>query len=414
MRWNKQYHEKHKAFSLYGKLLKYEQLNAAWRKVRKNKGAGGVDSVTIEMFENQLELQLKTIQRQLYKKSYKPQPVRRIEISKENTDKKRKLGIPTIRDRVIQQRLKDVLEPIFDPHFSEQSYGYRPGRSAHEAMEEIKRLREQYDWIIEADIKGFFDNVNHDILIDLVNERVSDGSVLRLIRLFLEAGVKYDGAVYETSKGTPQGGVISPLLANIYLNHLDRRLEEVGLPFVRYADDFVVFCENKSNAEESLQLIRDILQQELQLELSNDKTVIRYLRYEPDEEGELPPEYGPINFLGFLVRKRWLSPTPKSIKRFKDKIRAHTRRHINYNTNTLLNNLNAIIRGWGNYFRVGIVKTLYHELDQWIRLRVRLVLGRRKKHIRNNRRWRPKLNCIYTDNMLKEMGLITLTNLLDG
>jgi len=414
VRWNKQYHEKHKAFSLYGKLLKYEQLKAAWGKVRKNKGAGGVDSITIEMFENQLELQLETIQRQLHKKSYRPQPVRRVEISKENANKKRKLGIPTIRDRVIQQRLKEVIEPIFNPHFSEHSYGYRPGRSAHESMEEIKALREQYDWVIDADIKGFFDNVDHDILIDLVNERVSDGSVLRLIRMFLEAGVKYDGAVYETSKGTPQGGVISPLLANIYLNHLDRRLEEVGLPFVRYADDFVVFCESKSDAEETLGLIRDILQQELKLELSLDKTAIRYLKYEPNEEGQLPLEYGPIKFLGFQVRKRWLSPTPKSVKRLKDKIRAHTKRHINYNTETLLSNINAIIRGWGNYFRVGTVKTLYHDLDHWIRMRVRLVLGRRKRHIRNSRRWRNKLNCTYTDDILKEMGLITLINLLRG
>jgi RNA-directed DNA polymerase len=414
VRWNKQYQEKHKEYSLYGELLKYESLEASWRKVRKNKGAGGVDKVTIEMFENQLELQLETIQRQLHKKSYQPQPVRRVEILKEDTDKKRKLGIPTIRDRVIQQRLKDILEPIFDLHFSEQSYGYRPGRSAHDAMEEIKTLREQYDWVVDADIKGFFDNVDHDILIDLVNERVSDGSILRLIRLFLEAGVKYDGAIHETSKGTPQGAVISPLLANIYLNHLDRRLEEAGLPFVRYADDFVVFCGTKSEAEEALQLIRVTLHQELKLELSKDKTVIRYLEYELDEKGKLPPEYGPIRFLGFQVRKRWLSPTPKSIKRLKNKIRAHTKRHINYDTKVLLSKLNRIIRGWGNYFRIGTVKTLYHDLDQWTRMRIRLVLGRRKKHIKNNQRWRSKLNSTYTDDILKEMGLITLESLLRG
>ena len=412
MRWNKQYQEKHKEYSLYGKLLKYESLEASWRKVRKNKGAGGIDRVTIEMFENQLELQLNTIQRQLYKKSYQPQPVRRVEIPKEDTDKKRKLGIPTLRDRVIQQRLKDVLEPIFDPHFSEQSYGYRPGRSAHEAMEEIKALREQYDWVVDADIKGFFDNLDHNILIDLVNERVSDGSILRLIRLFLEAGVKYDGVVHETSKGTPQGAVISPLLANVYLNHLDRRLEEAGLPFVRYADDFVVFCGSKSEAEEALQVIRVTLQQELKLELSKDKTEIRYLEYELDEKGKLPPEYGPIKFLGFQVRKRWLSPTPKSIKRFKNKIRAHTKRHINYDTKVFLSKLNAIIRGWGNYFQIGTVKTLYHDLDQWTRMRIRLVLGRRKKHIKNNQRWRSKLNSTYTDDILKEMGLITMESLL--
>jgi len=203
------------------------------------------------------------------------------------------------------------------------------------------------------------------------------------------------------------------LLANIYLNHLDRRLEEEGLPFVRYADDFLVFCKSKEGAEKAQQLVRDILQQELHLELSREKTVIRCLGYVPDENGRLPSEYGPIKFLGFLIRKRWVSPTSKSTKRFKDNIRAHTKRHINYDNRVLVGKLNAIIRGWGYYFRAGTVKTLFHDLDPWIRMRVRLVLGRRKKHLRHNRRWRYGLQHAYTNEVLRKMGLITLTSLLE-
>jgi RNA-directed DNA polymerase len=412
MRWNKQYHEKHKAYSLYGKLFEYKRMLTAWKKVKKNKGASGIDQISITRFENQLELQLNTIKRQLHGKSYKPQPVRRMDIQKRNSSKKRKLGIPTVRDRVIQQVLKGILEPIFEPHFSEHSYGYRPGRNTHDALNEIETLRREHNWVVDTDIKGFFDNVDHDILIDLVNERVSDGSILKLIRLFLKAGVMHEGKLYPTRIGTPQGGVISPLLANIYLNHLDRRLEEMGYHFVRYADDIVIFCRNKAEAIDALEFARNVLQQDLRLQLNEQKTKIKCLKYEPDEQGNLPPEYGSIDFLGFRISKLWMSPTPDSINRFKDSIRSRTVKHIKYKTKDMCGTLNAIIRGWGNYFRVGSVKTLFTKLDKWIRMRVRLVLGRRKSKVRNNYRWRYVLNHVFTEKVLEEMGLTTLTSLL--
>lgn len=410
--WNKEYHEKHKVYTLYGDLLNHGQLLEAWAKVKRNRGAGGVDEVSIQMFESQLSVQLEILLRQLQRKTYRPQPVRRVGIKKANSDKIRNLGIPAVRDRVVQQALKDLLEPIFDPHFSEHSHGYRQGHSAHDALNEVKLLRESYDWVIDADIKGFFDHVDHDILLDLVNERVSDGSILRLIRRFLESGVKFDGIVHASDKGTPQGGVISPLLANIYLNHLDRRLKEYGLPFVRYADDFLVFCTTRYEAESTLELISSILSNDLKLELSADKTKLVYLKYEPDSTGTIPREYGPFTFLGFVVRRRWISPTAAALNRFKDKIRSLTKRHVRYDTEQWMRGLNAVIQGWGRYFRVGTVKTLFADLDKWIRMRVRLVLGRRRIHLRHNPRWQKELQLIYPNSVLGEMGLTTLVNLL--
>jgi len=252
--WNKPYHEKVKVHSLYGHLLDLNRLRTAWKKVKQNDGAGGVDRVTLGMFECQLDLQLRTLQRQLQEKTYLPQPVRRVPIEKAGSDKLRNLGIPTVRDRVVQQAVKDLLEPIFDPHFSARSHGYRPGHSQHGALDEVKVFRKHFDWVLDADIKGFFDNVDHEVLLDLVNERVSDGSILKLLRMFLESGVYFDGMVHPTDVGTPQGGVISPLLANIYLHHLDRQLVAEDIFFVRYADDIVVFCESRADAEATKRL----------------------------------------------------------------------------------------------------------------------------------------------------------------
>ena len=411
--WNKKYHEKHKAYSLYGDLLDYNNLVKAWSKVKRNKGAGGVDKMTIDMFDSQLDLHLGTLLRRLKDKSYQPQPVRRVPIEKEGSDKLRNLGIPTILDRVVQQALKDLIEPIFDPEFSDHSYGYRPGRSAHDALNEVKVLCEQYDWIVNTDIKGFFDNVDHEILLDLVNERISDGSILKLIRKFLESGVYFDGKVHETEKGTPQGGVISPFLANVYLNHLDRRLEEAGIVFVRYADDFLVFCRSMEDAEVYLSFVRTILHDELRLELSLEKTKLCCIKRDWDDVGIPPSYYRPFEFLGFRIHKWWMIPTEKAIKRFRDKIRALTIRHFRYETESWIQKLNAVVRGWGNYFRIGTVKMLFRRLSRWIRNRIRLILGRRRKwKVRYNRRWLNTLYRVYTNSDLRKLGLITLEGFL--
>jgi group II intron reverse transcriptase/maturase len=413
--WNKAYHEKHKEHSMYGHLVDEGRLRNAWEKVKQNDGAGGVDKVTIGMFECQLDLQLKTLMRQLQEKTYRPQPVRRVSIEKEGSNKVRNLGIPTIRDRVVQQALKDLLEPIFDPHFSPRSHGYRPGHSQHGALDEVKVFREQYDWVVDADIKGFFDNIDHEVLLDLVNERVSDGSILNLIRMFLEAGVYFGGMVHPSDVGTPQGGVISPLLANIYLNHLDRKLSEEDISFVRFADDLVVFCESRPNAEATLNLIREILEDDLHVELSLEKTKIVYLKYEVDNDGVVHPDYGPFEFLGFRVSRSGMSPRNRSIKKFKDTIRGFTIRHRTYNVTSWVQGLNAYIRGWGNYYGYGTVKSLFRNLSQWIRDRVRLVLGHQRKwKVRYNQRWLSYLRLLYPNAILREMGLITPEDLLNG
>jgi group II intron reverse transcriptase/maturase len=415
--WNKQYHEKEKVHSLYGHLLDMIRLRAAWMKVKRNDGAGGVDKVTIGMFERQLDLQLRTLQRQLQEKTYCPQPVRRVQIEKDGSSKLRDLGIPTIRDRIVQQVLKDLLEPIFDPHFSPHSHGYRPGHSQHGALDEVKVFRERYDWVLDADIKGFFDNVDHEVLLDLVNERVSDGSILKLLRMFLESGVYFDGVVHPSDVGTPQGGVISPLLANIYLNHLDRHLSEHEVSFVRYADDLVVFCESRTRADALLCFVRKILEGDLHVELSVEKTRIVTLGYEVDKDGNIQfhPDHGPFNYLGFRVSRSGMSPCARSLKKFKDKIRALTIRCRTYELSSWFARLNRTIRGWCNYFGYGTVNKLFRQLSQWIRDRVRLVLGRNhKRTIRYNRRSLNSLRLQYTNAVLCEMGLITPDYLLDS
>ena len=236
-RWNERWHEKYKKHSLINQVYGYRNLEEAFKAVKANKGAPGIDGVTIEQFEQCLEQNLREIQRQLRERRYSPQPVKRVYIPKANGGQ-RPLGIPTVRDRVVQQALKNVLEPIFERIFLNGSYGYRPGKSALQAVARAVGVIEQgYWWVVDADIEGFFDNVDHEILLDLVNEQVSDGKVLKLIRLFLESGVLKGDTLEETPTGTPQGGVISPLLANIMLNHLDRRLGEEGFVLTRFADD---------------------------------------------------------------------------------------------------------------------------------------------------------------------------------
>lgn len=410
--WNRKYHAKHKVFSLYGHLLDLNRLTEAWTKVKQNDGAGGVDKITIEMFERQHDLHLRTLRRRLQNKTYTPSPVRRVQIEKEGSSKVRNLGIPTILDRVLQQALKDLLEPIFEPIFSDRSFGYRPGRSAHDALDEVKRLREDHDWIVDADIKGFFDNVDHEILLDFVNEQVSDGSILRLIRSILNSGVSFEGVILPTEKGTPQGGVISPLLANIYLNHLDRRLEEEGYAFVRYADDFLIFCTSRGEAETALGFVHDVVSTDLDLELSPEKTQVCCIHR--DEDSTIPKDLRrPFEFLGFIIHKWWMIPNKRAVKRFKSKMRGLTIRHCNYQTDTWIPRLNSVIRGWSNYYRIGTVKTLFKKLSRWIRIRMRMVfLRRRYRKVRLNRGTLLPSYYTYTNSFFMELGLITPEELL--
>lgn len=391
-KWNERYHDKYKRYSLKGQLLEPRRLHEAWLKVKANKGAGGIDGENIERFGANLEQNLLETQRQIRENRYQPQPVRRVYIPKVDGGQ-RPLGIPTVRDRVVQQALKDILEPIFEEIFLPCSHGYRPGMNAHQAIRKAEAYLERgYHWVVDADIKGFFDHVNHQILMDLVREKIADGRVLDLVEAFLKAGVMNDGCFEETFEGTPQGGVISPLLANIYLNHFDRRLGEEGFLLLRYADDLLVFCKNEWEADKALRTAQRIMEEELKLTLHPDKTRIVYAR----REG--------VEFLGFKFNGRWRRPGNKAVDRFRDAIRHKTRRQQPKNIRMVIRSINPIISGWGRYFRGGTVRTLFRALDSWICSRIRCFKAKR----------RTKSVILYTlpRDVLQQAGLVLLSSLI--
>ena len=259
----KQTMQAQKAHSLIGRVYDRRNLQRAWERVKRNKGAGGVDGVTIARFDENLDRYLDVLHQQLKDGRYRPRPVKRVEIDKPGTTKKRLLGIPTVMDRVCQQALVQVLEPIFEPTFREASFGYRPGRSAHGAMRRIWRQLGQAEWIVDGDISDFFGSLSHELLVDLVADRVADGKVLSLIRSMLTAGALVDGVFESVVAGTPQGGVASPLLSNIYLTVFDEKMEQAGFALTRYCDDWVIVCASRAEAERALASARAVLEGEL-------------------------------------------------------------------------------------------------------------------------------------------------------
>lgn len=263
--------QKRQYYSLIDKVYDMENLYEAWLKVRKNQGSGGIDGVTIEMFEKQVNRNLREIQRLLQESRYEPDPVRRHYIEKEN-GKLRPLGIPTIRERVCQQAVRQIIEPIFEEDFYYYSFGFRPGYAAHQAISTIRRAKHSgYEYVVDLDIVSFFDEIPHELLMEKVRERITDGRVLTLIRSWLTAGVMEEDQFYETEVGSPQGGVISPLLGNIYLNNFDWKMKEQGFAVVRYADDVVILCKTKEKAEEAYTAAKTVLEEELQLRMHPEK-----------------------------------------------------------------------------------------------------------------------------------------------
>jgi len=379
--------KKLKHHSLIDKVYKRLNLCIAFEKVRANKGAGGIDKVSLEEFERNIDLNLEEIHRLLYEDRYQPQPVKRVYIPKPNGDK-RPLGIPTIRDRVVQQALVNRIGKIFEAKFMNCSFGFRPNRSALGAIQKVEEyFKEGYQWVVEVDIKSFFDTVRHEKLIDLVAEEIADGRVLRLIRSFLKSGVMDEMEIKYQTTGTPQGGVISPLLANIYLHPYDEKMTAEGYKVVRYADDVIILCRKKQEAERALERTKQILQTELGLALSVEKTRIVH-------------KSQPFEFLGYLFGRGYSDykvPRKRAIDNFRDKVRRITRRQQPKSLEQVISELNPVIRGWRNYFCHGDCKRIFWDLDCWI--------GDRLKAFRV-KRWRTRLKMPHE--MLEELGLTTL------
>ena len=401
-----------KVHSLVDKVYKPKNLAMAWDKVRRNKGAGGVDGETLKDFEAGLEERLARLHAQLKADRYCPRPVRRKLIPKPGQPgKMRPLGIPTIYDRVCQQALLNRLEPIFEPVFDDANFGYRRGRSTKDAMRKIWReLQDGSEWVVDADLENFFGTVDHDTLITLVAQRVSDGRVLGLIRAMLEAGCMAEDGYRPTTEGTPQGGTVSPLLSNVLLTPFDWEMRERGYQLTRYADDWVVTCRSRTEAEQVLAEARTILTK-LGVTLNEQKTRIVHIT-----EG--------FEFLGYKVKRghrklrlpahrirsgvqqysHYVYPTQKAIDRFKDQIRKRTRRKAGISVQQLIDDINPVIRGWGQYYCKAHVRGLFNRLSRWI---VQRIWSYRFK------RWRcAGYRELPERKLYGEMGLVNLTQLI--
>ena len=366
--------KKRKVHSLTGRIDDRLMMQA-FKAVKRNRGAAGIDKVSIGMFEDNLDANLAALKRDLKTRgAFSPKPLRRVWIPKDaKGTKMRPLGIPAVRDRVAQEVIRRLLEPIFEPLFHDCSFGFRPGGSCHKAIERVLSFHAEGDRVtLDADISGFFDNIPHKLIVGAVASEVADGNTLNLIEKFLAAGVMEGGVFKPTTIGTPQGGVISPLLANIVLNQLDWRLEEAGYRFVRYADDFVVVCKTRQQAEAALALVEKIMT-DLGLSLSPEKTKIA--------------SYGKgYEFLGFRLSSRSRTMRSKSLKNFKTKVRDLTRRCHNLDARAI-EKLNRVIRGTANYFATNFSTCiwLFQQLDKWIRMRLRCMKFKRKSDCDNYR-----------------------------
>ena len=359
---------------LIDEILSDENLYRAIRAVKKNKGAPGIDKMSVDELNDYFTSHKEEIKASIMNKTYRPNPVKRVYIPKPNGSK-RPLGIPTVVDRVIQQCVAQVLSEIYEPLFSNNSYGFRPDRSAHDAIfKTLDLLNEGYEWIVDLDIEKYFDTVNHDKLISILRKEVNDSITLHLIRSFLKAGIMEDGLVTSSIKGVPQGGPLSPVLSNIYLNEFDKELESRGLNFVRYADDVVILVKSEMSANRVIKSITSWLERKLFLKVSATKTkVVR-----PNDS----------NFLGFTFwksTKGWkCRPQESRIEKLYDKCRKLLirKRATAIPTSLLFTKLNQIIRGWVNYFRIGNMKSKLDKFGQWLRHKVRVVILKKWKRPR--------------------------------
>lgn len=404
---------KRKVHSLIDKVYGRKNLELAWEKVKRNRGSAGVDEVSIAAFEARKDHYLEVLQQRLREGTYQPKPVKRVEMGKSDGGK-RQLGIPTIFDRVCQQALVQRMEPIFEPTFLDCNFGYRKGRSPHQAMRQVwQELQAGKVWIVDADIRQFFDAIDQEKLIDRIAKEISDGRVLGLIRRILRSGVVEKGYWQPTLTGVPQGGVASPLWSNIFLTPFDRAMTEAGYCLTRWADDFVVLCTTRAEAEAALCFAERFLREELGVALHPHKTRIVHVR-----QG--------FEFLGYKIQRGkgfqlpawkrhrkqtnrmnlYAIPREKSVKRFKDQIRGLTRRKAPVTLRELIAQINPVIRGWGSYYRKAHARRLFNRLDRWIERRLYSFLAKRWR----NGMWRR----YPTRRLIEEFGLVRLTHLIPG
>jgi len=374
-------------FSLIDKVYSKRNLLSAFKRVKANRGSAGVDHITVEKFSKRLQNNIEKVHKRLKEGSYYPQKIRRVYIPKPGSKEKRPLGIPTVRDRVVQAALRHVIEPIFERDFSDNSYAFRPGRSCKDALREVDRLlKGGYEHVVDVDIESYFDSIPHDRLMEQIREKIADGRVLRLVESFLKQGVLEGMREWRPEEGTPQGGVISPLLANIYLDPLDHLMKAKGFRMIRYADDLVVLCCSEKEAHKVLEQIKEWIRTAgLRFHLEEMRVV------------DMRQVGSGFDFLGYHFERtshrerisRW--PRKKSMQRLKDMIRERTRRNNGNSLEQIIELINPTLKGWFEYFKHSH-KWTFPWLDRWVRMRLRSILrkragGRGRGRGLDNNRW---------------------------
>jgi group II intron reverse transcriptase/maturase len=410
---------------LMGKILSKRNLYEAYKKVKANKGSGGVDGMQVEELLPYLQQHVDELIQQLWEGKYKPNPVRRVEIPKEEKGKVRKLGIPTVVDRMIQQAIAQVLSPLFEAQFHEDSYGFRPNRGAHDALKQCcQNVDDGYVYVVDMDLEKFFDTVNQSKLTEVMSRTIKDGRVLSLISKYQTAGVMEKGMFARTDIGVAQGGPLSPLLSNVMLNELDWELSRRGHRFVRYADDCMVFCKSRRSAERTLTNIIPFIEGKLFLKVNREKTEVAHI--------------SKVKYLGYgfyrYKGKCRLRTHPKSVKKMKDRIRQLTSRNNGWGNEFRAMKLAQFIRGWVNYFKMADMKTLLAETDEWLRRKIRAIVWKQWKKVKTRYRmirkygipewkihelancrkgiWRAAvmLNSVLTNKEIINLGFMTMTD----
>lgn len=409
------------SMELLEKVLDDRNLFKAYKQVYKNKGASGVDGVTVDELGYYMYQHKEEIKEQIRKRKYKPSPVRRVYIPKDNGDK-RGLGIPTVVDRVIQQAIVQVLSPIYEEQFSETSYGFRPNRSCEQAIIKLlEYFNDGYTWIVDIDLQKFFDTVCHDKLISIIMKTIHDGELVSLIRKYLVSGVMENGIVRPIKVGTPQGGNLSPLLSNIMLNELDKELEKRGLRFTRYADDCIIVVKSEKAANRVMESITKFIEKKLGLKVNVEKSKVAR-----------PPQIKYLGFGFYYTKTGIIKPKPhlKSIQKFKRKLKQLTKRSLSISLDKRVIKLNQVIRGWINYFRIADMKTYMQSITSHLNRRIRCIIWKQwkvpKKRIERLRKlgcneeqakaiaysrkkyWNSSLyiSIFITNKILKQIGLI--------